>query len=74
MSIEEFQEREVNPTKGRWTKWEKKKLIYTDVVNELWRIQEVENKPLEMCRDVLFDLELAKSIIQLTRLNIKELL
>jgi hypothetical protein len=34
----------------------------------------VENKPLEMCRDLSFDLELAKSIIQLRGLNIKELL
>ncbi len=34
----------------------------------------MENKPLEMCRDLSFDLELAKSIIQLRGLNIKELL
>jgi hypothetical protein len=34
----------------------------------------VENKPLEVCKDVPFDLELAKSITQPRRLNRKELL
>jgi hypothetical protein len=34
----------------------------------------VENKPLEMCMDVPFGLESAKSIIQLKRLNRKKLL
>jgi hypothetical protein len=53
---------------------EKEKLIHKDVVNELQIMQEVEDKPLEMCRDVSFDLESAKSIIQLRRLNREELL
>jgi hypothetical protein len=53
---------------------EKEKLIHKDVVNELQIIQEVEDKPLEMCRDVLFDLESTKSITQLKRLNKEELL
>ncbi len=34
----------------------------------------MENKPLEMYRDVPFDLELAKSITKLKGLNRKELL
>jgi hypothetical protein len=38
----------------------KEKLIHKDVINELWRIQEVEDRPLEMCMDVLFYLKLAK--------------
>jgi hypothetical protein len=49
-------------------------LIRKDVVNELWIIQKVEDKPLEMWRDVPFDLEPAKSITQLRRLNREELL
>jgi hypothetical protein len=36
------------------------KSIHKDVVNELWIIQEVEDKPLEMCKDVPFDLEPTK--------------
>lgn len=35
---------------------------HKDVVNELWRIQEVENKPLEMCMDVPLDLQSTKSM------------
>ncbi len=38
---------------------------HKDVVNELWRIQEVENKPLEMCMDVPLDLQSTKSITSL---------
>jgi len=34
----------------------------------------VEDRPLKMCKDVPFDLELAKSIIQPKRLNRKGLL
>jgi hypothetical protein len=34
----------------------------------------VEYKPPEMCKDVPFDLELAKSIVQLRGLNKKELI
>jgi hypothetical protein len=37
-------------------------------------MQEVENKPLEMCRDVSFDLEPIRSIAQLLALNKRELL
>jgi hypothetical protein len=48
------------------------KLIHKDVVNELWKIQEVKDKPLEMCKDVPFDLEPTKSIIQPKRLNRKD--
>ncbi len=66
--------REVSPTRGWRIKWEKEKLIHKDVVNELWRIQEVEDRPLEMCMDVPFDLEPTKSIIQPKRLNEKGLL
>jgi hypothetical protein len=64
MPTEKLPKREVSPIKGWWIKWEKEKLIHKDVVNELWRIQEVEDRPLKMCKDVPFDLELAKSIIQ----------
>jgi len=60
--IEEPQEKEVSPCKGCWTKWENEKLVHKDVVNELWRIQEVENKPLEMCMDVPLDLQSTKSM------------
>ncbi len=74
MHVEELPNKEINPTKGRWIKLEKEKLIHKDVVNELKIIQEVEDKPLEMCRDVLFDLESTKSITQLRRLNKEELL
>jgi hypothetical protein len=74
MLNEKLPKREVRPTKGQRIKWEKEKLIHKDAVNELWRIQEVEDKPLEMCRDVSFDLEMAKSITQLIRLNREELL
>jgi hypothetical protein len=74
MHVEELPNREVNPTKGRWIRLEKEKLIHKDVVNELQIIQEVEDKPLEMCRDLSFDLESAKSITQLRRLNKEELL
>jgi len=34
-------------------------LIHKDVINKLHRIQ-VEYKPLEMCMDVSYDLELGK--------------
>jgi hypothetical protein len=74
MPAKSLPKKEVSPTKGWRIKWKKEKLIHKDVVNELWRIQEVENKPLEMCKDVPFDLEPAKSITQLKRLNEKGLL
>jgi hypothetical protein len=70
---EKLPKREVSLIKGRGIKWEKEKLIHKDVVNELWKIQ-VEDRPLEMCKDVPFDLELAKSITQLRRLNKKGIL
>jgi hypothetical protein len=46
---------EVSPNKGCQVKWEKEKSIHKDVVNELLKIQEVEDKPLEMCMDVPFE-------------------
>jgi hypothetical protein len=49
-------------------------LIHKDVVNEQRIIQKVEDKTLEMCKDISFDFELTKSITQLRKLNIKELL
>ncbi len=69
MPIEEFQKKEISLRKGHQTKWEKDKLVHQDVVNELWNIQEMEEKPLEMCMDVLLDLGCAKSIIQPRGLN-----
>jgi hypothetical protein len=45
---EEPQEREVSPTKGRRTKWEKDKLVHHDVVRELQRLQEFEDQPQKM--------------------------
>jgi hypothetical protein len=74
MLVEEVLEKELSPTKGCRIKWGKEKLIHKDVVNELQRIQEVEDRPLEMCMDVPFDLKLIKLIIQPTGLNDKELL
>jgi hypothetical protein len=49
-------------------------LIHKDVINELKRIQEVEDRPLEMCMDVPFDLKPIKLITQLIGLNGKGLL
>ncbi len=65
----ELQKKEVSPTKRHWIKWEKDKMIHKDVVDELHIIQEVEDKPLEMCMDVLFDLKLARLITPSTGLN-----
>jgi hypothetical protein len=62
MPVEEPQKKEVSPTKGCRIKWEREELVHKDVVNELYRIQEMEDKPLEMCMDVPFDLELAKLV------------
>jgi len=46
MHAKEFPKREVSPgNKGCQIKWEKENLIHKDVVNELWKIQEVEDKP-----------------------------
>ncbi len=45
---EEPQEREVSPTRGKRTKWEKDKLVHQDVVKELQRLQEFEDQPSEM--------------------------
>jgi hypothetical protein len=72
--LKKLPKRKVNPTKGHRIKWEKEKLIHKDVDNELRRIQEMEDTPLEMCMDVPFDLEPAKSITQLKGLNGEELL
>jgi hypothetical protein len=74
MLAKKLPKKEVSPIKGHQIKWEKEKLIHKDVTNELWKIQEVEDKPLRVCKDVPFDLELAKSIIQLRRWNKEELL
>jgi hypothetical protein len=49
-------------------------MIHKDVVDELHRIQEVEDKPLEMCMDVLFDLKLARLITPSIGLNREGLL
>jgi hypothetical protein len=74
MLAKKLPEIEVSPTKGCQIKWEKEKLIHKDVINELQKIQEVEDRPLEMCMDIPFDLKLAKLIIQPTRLNKEGLL
>jgi len=74
MHVEELLEKEVSPTKGHQIKWEKEKLIHKDVINELQRIQEVEDRPLEMCMDVPFDLKPIKLITQSIGLNGKGLL
>jgi hypothetical protein len=74
MHVEELPEKEVSPTKGHRIKWEKEKLIHKDVVNELQKIQEVVDRPLEMCMDVPFDLKPIKLITQLIGLNGKGLL
>jgi len=62
MLAKELLEIEVSPTKGCQIKWEKEKSIHKDVINELRKIQEVEDRPLEMFMDVPFDLKLAKLI------------
>jgi hypothetical protein len=49
-------------------------LVHQDVVNELWSIQQVEDKPLEMCMDVHLDLGCTKSIIRPRGLNKEEIL
>jgi len=69
MPTKKLPKKKVNPTKGCQIKQEKDKCIHKDVINELQKIQEMEDKPLEMCMDVPFDLETAKSITQLRRLN-----
>jgi len=74
MLVEKLLEIEVSPTKGCQIKWEKEKLIHKDVVNELQKLQEVEDRPLEMCMDVPLNLKLAKLIIQATWLNEEGLL
>lgn len=73
MPTEELQEKEVSPRRGHWTIWEKDKLVHHDVVNELWNIQEVEDKPLEMCMDVFLDLGCPKSIVPPRGLNDEEI-
>ncbi len=60
MRAKELLEKEVYLTKGRQIKWEKEKLIHKDVINKLHKIQ-VEYKPLKMCMEVSYDLELGKS-------------
>ncbi len=74
MLAKELFKKKVSPTKGCRIKWEKEKLIHKDVIDELWRIQEVEDRLLEVCKDVPFDLKLAKTITQPRRLNKEELL
>jgi hypothetical protein len=74
MPIKKLLKKQVNPPKGRQIKREKEKWIHKDIVNKLQKIQEVENRPLEMCMDVPFDLEMAKSITQPRGLNKQKLL
>jgi hypothetical protein len=69
MPVKKLLKKQVNPPKRRQIKWEKEKWIHKDVINELQKIQEMENRPLEMCMDVPIDLEMAKSITQLRGLN-----
>ncbi len=63
MLVEEPPEREVSPTRGRETKWEKEKKVHLDVVDELQKIQKFENRPIEV-EMLLADLEPTKLFTQ----------
>jgi len=48
MLVQEPLEKEVIPTSGRQTKWEKETKVHLDVVEELQKIQEFEDKTIEI--------------------------
>ncbi len=48
MLVEEPLAREVNPTRGHQTKWEKEKKVHLDVVEELQKIQKFEDRPIKV--------------------------
>jgi len=48
MLVEEPLAREVNPTRGRRTKWEKEKKVHLDVVEEQQKIQKFEDRPIKV--------------------------
>jgi hypothetical protein len=62
MPVEEPPHKEISPTRGRQTKWEKKRKVHLDVVEELHKIQKFEDRPIEV-KMLLVDLELAKLFI-----------
>jgi hypothetical protein len=69
MPIEEPSHREVSPTRGQQTKWEKEKKVHLDVIKELQKIQKFEDRHIEV-EALLVDLELAKLFTHLEGLNI----
>ncbi len=46
MLVEEPLERGLNPTKGWQNKWGKEKKVRLDVIKELQKIQELEDRPI----------------------------
>ncbi len=48
MLVQEPLEKKVIPTSGRQTKWEKEKKVHLDVVEELQKIQEFEDRTIEI--------------------------
>jgi hypothetical protein len=68
MLIEEPPKKEISPTRGWRTKWEKEKKVHLGVVKELQKIQEFENKSIEVEMSPT-NLELAKLFFQLGGLN-----
>ncbi len=68
MPIEEPLETKVSPTKGQWTKWEKKNKVHSDVVEELQKIQKFKDRPIEV-EMLPANLGPAKLVTQLGRLN-----
>jgi hypothetical protein len=59
MLVDEPLERGLSLTKGWQTKWEKEKKVHLDVIKELQKIEEFEDRPIEI-KVLLVDLELAK--------------
>jgi hypothetical protein len=59
MLIEEPPKREVSPTRGSQTKWEKEKKVHLNVNEELQKIQKFEDRPIEI-KTLPVDLESAK--------------
>ncbi len=68
MLIEEPPKREVSPTRGSQTKWEKEKKVHLNVNEELQKIQKFEDRPIEI-KTLPVDLESAKLFTHPWRLN-----
>ncbi len=68
MLVQDPPHKEVNPTKGGQTKWEKEKKVHLDIVEDLQKIQKFEGRPIEV-KALHIDLEPTKLFIQTKGLN-----